>query len=138
MKYYKGSYKYVLAEGVAHKTGIESGGYSLPHCSINSWGLLTIDAGYAWDGASGPTFDTKSCRRGSLIHDALYQLLRETEFGKNGNRHDTRRYQSDQILRDVCIANGMWKWRANAWFKALRAGGGSSAAVKVRKVYAVP
>ena len=138
MKYYKGDYKYVLAEEVTHKAGIGSSGFDLPHCRINSWGFLTIDAGYAWDGASGLTFDTKSSMRGSLIHDALYQLLRETGFGRNGDGHDRNRYAADQIIRNVCIEDGMWKWRANAWFKALRAGGGSSAAVKVRKVYQAP
>jgi hypothetical protein len=34
-------------------------------------GTLTIRAGYAWDGASGPTYDSKSSMRGSLVHDGM-------------------------------------------------------------------
>ena len=37
---------------------------------------LTIREGYAWDGPSGPTWDTPGTIRGSLPHDALYQLIR--------------------------------------------------------------
>jgi hypothetical protein len=33
--------------------------------------------GYAWNGPSGPTLDTRNFMRGSLVHDALYQLMRE-------------------------------------------------------------
>src|SRR3990167_11071971 len=43
---------------------------------ISDKGLLLIKAGYAWDGASGPTLDTDSAMRGPLVHDALYQLMR--------------------------------------------------------------
>jgi hypothetical protein len=39
-------------------------------------GTLVISPGYAWDGASGPTYDSKSSMRASLVHDALYQLMR--------------------------------------------------------------
>ena len=39
-------------------------------------GLLTIRKGYAWDGPSGPTWDTRSAMRGSCAHDAIYQLIR--------------------------------------------------------------
>lgn len=37
-------------------------------------GCLTINEGYAWDGPSGPTFDTKDFMRGSLAHDVFYQM----------------------------------------------------------------
>ena len=44
---------------------------------LNRDGMLAIMDGYAWDGPSGPTIDTKNFMRGSLVHDALYQLMRE-------------------------------------------------------------
>ncbi len=138
MKYFKGSYKYVLAEQIQYKTGITNKGFKLPLCSIDPDGFLTIKAGYAWDGASGPTIDTKSCRLASVIHDALYQLLRETGLGKGNDKHDFRRYRADQIFRNVCIEDGMWKWRAKWWFRGLRAGGGPAAAVKVRPMFTAP
>lgn len=40
-------------------------------------GNLTINKGYAWDGPSGPTFDALTFMPGSLMHDALYQLMRK-------------------------------------------------------------
>jgi hypothetical protein len=40
-------------------------------------GLLTGRSGYAWDGASGPTWDSRYCMRGPLWHDIGYQLMRE-------------------------------------------------------------
>jgi len=43
----------------------------------DSDGGLLIKAGYSWDGPSGSAIDTKNFMQGSLVHDALYQLLRE-------------------------------------------------------------
>ena len=136
--YFKGSYKYVLASTATYETGIVNQGFNLPFCHIMPKGLLTILTGYAWDGPSGPTIDTPSFMRGSLIHDALYQLLRETDFGKDPNSHEIRRHQSDLILRDVCLEDGMWKWRARWVYRGVRTGGGPAAARKVRKLYKAP
>ena len=45
--------------------------------SLNLAGMtLDIARGYAWDGLSGPTIDTGNTLRASLVHDALYQLIR--------------------------------------------------------------
>jgi hypothetical protein len=38
---------------------------------------LTVKAGYRWDGPSGPTVDTKNFMSPSLIHDVLFQAMRE-------------------------------------------------------------
>ena len=72
IEYYKGDYKYVLKGRVTHETGIVGRGCILTFCSLTTEGLLIIRPGYAWDGPSGPTFDTPSFMRGSLIHDVLY------------------------------------------------------------------
>lgn len=40
-------------------------------------GVLTGKSGYAWDGASGPTWDSDYCMRGPFFHDLGYQLTRE-------------------------------------------------------------
>jgi hypothetical protein len=65
-------------------------------------GLLTLKRGFAWDGASGPTFPSAD--------ELFYRQLRE---------------------------NGMNRFRARMWYKAVRklAGG---AAKKPRKVFSVP
>ncbi len=40
-------------------------------------GTLITHTHYAWDGPSGPTFDTPTNMRASLFHDALCQLIGE-------------------------------------------------------------
>lgn len=45
-----------------------------PFFTLQKDGVLTVNAGYAWDGASGPAIDTKSFLRGSLAHDVFYQM----------------------------------------------------------------
>ena len=70
-------------------------------------GNLTIKRGYAWDGPSGPTFDTRTFMRGSLVHDAMYQLMRE---GHLDNK--TYRGQADKLLRTMCRQDGMNPLRA--------------------------
>ena len=40
-------------------------------------GTLVVPRGYCWDGASGPTLDTKATMVASLVHDVFYQMMRE-------------------------------------------------------------
>lgn len=83
---------------------------------ISLWagGRLEIFEHYIWDGPSGPAIDTKTFMRGSLVHDALYQLMRE---GRLDRKH--RKY-ADQLLRKICIEDGMAKWRAWYVYHAVR------------------
>ena len=133
----KGDYKYVLKRRVQYETGIVGRACILPFCSLTNEGLLTIEPGYAWDGPSGPTFDTPSFMRGSLVHDCLYQLLRETDFGAFAT-HAERREQADVLLYEICIKDRMWKWRARWVLSAVRKGGGPAARRAPRKVYEAP
>ncbi len=86
-----------------------------PFIALTTEGELTIKSRYAWDGASGPTFDTKTFMRGSLVHDALYQLMREGHL-------DYKKYRkyADELLRDICKEDGMAKWRAWYVYTAVR------------------
>lgn len=88
---------------------------------LTTGGLLTIRLAYAWDGPSGPTIDTPSAMRGSLIHDAIYQLIRL------GLLDPAWRAVADAIYEAACVEDGMWRARAWAHFKALRAFGGAAA-----------
>lgn len=135
MRYFKGDYKYILAEAEYYETGIVSDGARLNFCSIDPDGSLAIQKGYAWDGASWFP-DIRSIRRGSLIHDALYQLLRETSFSDVDAQ--AKREASDDVIRDVCLEDGMWGWLASLVYRGVRLGGGPSARVKKRKVYTAP
>lgn len=66
----------------------------LPYLSLTPAGRLTVKSGYAWDGPSGPTIDTLNFMRGSLVHDALYQLMRERHLD-----HDKYREPADRLLQ---------------------------------------
>jgi len=76
-------------------------------------GWLTIRAGFGWDGASGPTYDTKATRRGVLIHDVLYRLMRQ------GLLPPEVKELADRIMEFVMLKDGMWEWRAGVWFKSV-------------------
>jgi hypothetical protein len=88
-------------------------------------GHLRIAAGYAWDGASGPTLDTASTMAASLVHDVLYQCIRA---GLLGSEH---RATADMILyrlmRSASTGNRAWiETRAAYYFIAVRLFGGSA------------
>lgn len=78
-------------------------------------GELVVRLGFEWDGPSGPTFDTPSTMRASCFHDALYLLFRE-----EGLDRVTYRYVADEILKQVMIEDGAYKWRARLWLWAVR------------------
>lgn len=125
-------YKYQLMEKYVYETGLK-----IPETvrTKNNWirmtmtkGRLTIKKGYLWDGPSGPAIDTKNFMRGSLVHDVLYQLIRENLLDKKNRK------EADRILRDICIEDGMSKFRANYVYHAVRIFGAKSAKPKKRLV----
>jgi len=118
----RGKYKYNLHSDLQSETGISvQNPANLGLLEITSTGKLIIRKGYSWDGPSGPTIDTKNFMRGSLVHDALYQLIREHVLPK-----DTRK-RADEILKEICLQDGMSKFRAWYVYKAVRIAGASSA-----------
>ena len=113
---YKDGYKYQLADTFTLQTQLKP---SVPvetdYISLSTNGLLTIRQGYCWDGPSGPTIDTKNFMRGSLAHDALYQLMRETYLD-----NDRYRLPADTLLRELCLEDGMSWIRAALVFYAVK------------------
>ncbi len=93
--------------------------------SLSSDGVLSIGEFYAWDGPSGPTIDTRDFMRGSLVHDALYQLMREGVLN-----YKVHRKRADEILRELCLEDGMCSVRAWYVYQALRIFAGSGARPK--------
>ena len=132
--YYSKGYKYQLKRTHVLETNIlPSKGIFTEYINLERDGKLTIKQGYAWDGASGPTVDTKSSMAGSLVHDALYQLMRM------GLLNLGWRYASDKLLRSTCVRCKMFKTRAWLWYKAVRAAARSSALPEnKRKIYTAP
>jgi hypothetical protein len=124
MIYYKKrrKYKYNLEKDYTCKADIDvDQACDLGKLEITSDGQLTIRKGYAWDGPSGPTIDTKNFMRGSLVHDVLYQLIREQKINQN------QRKRADQILREICLECGMSGLRAWRIYCGVRLFGACSA-----------
>jgi hypothetical protein len=109
----KGKYKYTLLKEYKFQLP-----FYFPECLTEFVKLekefLYIAEDYAWDGATC-AIDTHDFMRGSLIHDVMYQLIRE---GKISKKH---RIDADRLLKDICLADGMPKWRASYVYYSVRA-----------------
>lgn len=114
IRYRAGGYKYQLIDDYAVDTGIRGFAAETRYVGITPAGRVFIRAGYAWDGPSGPTIDTGSSLRGSLVHDALYQLMRL------GLLPEDCRARADAILEEICVEDGMWRFRAALWRRCVR------------------
>ena len=130
--YFQSGYKYQL-----YYNCLGSLGRKVPKPVLFDWfsisenGNYVIKKGYAWDGPSGPTIDTKNFMRGSLVHDVLYQAIRldllPTEYRK----------EADETLKEICLQDGMSRVRAAWVFWGVRIGGGP-AIRNERKVHRAP
>lgn len=131
---YRSGYKYQLAEDEIFKIPIQpETKIATEFIELHPDGKLIIKAGYAWDGPSGPTFDTRSSMRGSLAHDALYQLIRLELLP------EWRRLEADDVIYECLIADGMWRVRAWLWRRELKKFAGFAADPKNRKkIYVAP
>lgn len=74
-------------------------------------GTLRLREGYASDGPSGPTIDTKSSIRGSFVHDAGYQLIRL------GLLPHALRPVLDKVLYRLLLEDKMFPPRAWMWYR---------------------
>ncbi len=107
---YNDGYKYQLKHTYTVNIEIKPAtSIDTDYIKLDAAGNLTILKGYAWDGPSGPTIDTRDFMRGSLVHDALYQLMREGHLDNHHYRDD-----ADRILQRMCKEDGMWA--ARAWW----------------------
>jgi hypothetical protein len=115
---YRNGLRFQLAEAFQCATPITES------CPGNHWvglrmdGTLTIAAGYAWDGASGPLAQDATIVRGSLVHDALYQLMRECGLSP------AWRQQADALLRQMLVEDGMNPAMAAVVYRVVRTAGG--------------
>ncbi len=115
-------YKYQLVKPFSIKTKIKVESIvNTDYLRLTKAGKLTVKKGYAWDGPSGPTFDTLNFMRGSLVHDALYQLIRDGHLDYN------TREPADKLLRDICLEDGMSRLRAWIVYHGVRTFAGGAA-----------
>ena len=115
---YRGGYKYQLRQAHVDRVRIRPDEpITTEWISLTLEGTMTLQSGYAWDGPSGPSVDTASFMRGSLVHDALYQLMRLGVLDA-GRWRDA----ADRELRRICREDGMpwirawWVYWAVRWF----------------------
>jgi hypothetical protein len=115
---YRSGYKHQLVEEYSVKTRIKPRiKIETEYIILNSEGKLSVKKGYAWDGASGPVPDTRKVLRASLVHDALYQLMRTQpdKLPREDHRGD-----ADLLFKEVCIEDGVVKSKAKVYYFGLR------------------
>ena len=127
---YRSEYKYQLAESYAIKIPIRpKDDIETDFINLDTAGNLLVKNGYAWDGPSGPVIDTDENMRASLVHDALYQLMRNKELSTRSHRK-----AADQLFKDICKDDGVSNFRASVYYKALRKFGKPAASPQNKKI----
>ena len=132
LQYRRVSWKYVLERDVELTLPAKLIGkvisYISPHLVVVRGSLghgnvsrLRIKAGYAWDGVSGPTADTKATMYPGLIHDALYQLIRLEVLPMSSRKG------VDKLFRRLLKEDGMTFFRRWYFYRAVRWFGAASA-----------
>ena len=107
-------YMYKTKRKYEQKTTIFDRTFMNDYLCLTIGGLLIIGRDYYWDGASGVAINCEKNVRASLIHDALYQMIREgvlpLEF----------RLNADQMFYHVLRQDGMGWLRAKLYYRAVR------------------
>ena len=130
---YQGGYKYQLVQTYRDQIPIfPAVDIEIWFISLSTGGDLEIRFGYAWDGPSGPTIDTPSFMRGSLVHDALCQLMRMGLLDRQIWTDPAAR-----LLQTMCVQDGMWKVRAWWVYQGLAVAGAGATLAENRKVVLV-
>ena len=107
-------YKYELLRDVYSWCGLGEHAFSSEFMELKRDGTLIVKKGYRWDGCSGPTWDTDNTMHGGLIHDVLYQAMRE------GLLHGTNRKTVDLLFYKLLRDDGMNWFRANYYYYGVR------------------
>lgn len=109
--YQEGNFKYQVVRNCTAFIGIIpiNGAIKTPFIDLSDNGYMTLKAGFAYDGPSGPTIDTPSSMRGAGFHDGTYRLIRL------GLLPESCRAQADENLRRMCLEDGMNEIRAEVW-----------------------
>ena len=127
---YRADYKYQLANDYSISISIKpKSNIDTDFISLDVHGNLLAKKGYAWDGPSGPVIDTDENMRASLVHDALYQLMRNEYLVTR-----THRKAADQLCKDICKEDGVSNLRASIYYKALRKFGKPAASPQNKKI----
>lgn len=126
--YKKILYKYKLTEDYTHKLS-----FTIPDDIITEYielykdGTLIIKKFYCWDGCSGLAIDDDSNMRGGLVHDSLYQLMREGHLSLEFKEF------ADKELENICKEDGMNFIRRKLYFEAVEIFGNNMLKSKKRR-----
>jgi len=127
---YRSGYKYQLAEDYHIKISIKpKDDIDNPFIALDTKGNLTVKSGYAWDGTSGPVFDTDNNLRASLVHDALYQLMRKRNLTQKEHKD-----KADKLFSKMCKEDGVPSAVAQVYYKMLKKLGKPSTDPKNAKI----
>lgn len=111
------NYKYRLLEEYVHDTRFDFShlidGVNLEFINVTANGVITVRKGYSWDGASGPTWDTESTMRASLMHDVMYQLIRVEVISKKWQA------EADILLWEIMREDSLTE-SPQGWWGALK------------------
>ena len=113
--YTKYNYKFKVEKTLTVKLPFTFNNFTHPYIKLIN-GNLTINIGYAWDGATGPVINTKNTLIASLVHDALYQAMR---LNLIPNNEDTRKL-ADKTFYSILKDNGVFAIRRSVWYFAVR------------------
>ncbi len=130
---FRKGYKYSLWE--TYRVQIAIRGQVVKHrlfeLDVDGW--LIIFADYPWDGPSGPTIDTPSFMRGSLVHDVLFEMLRLGLLP-----HDPCFHLANCELEKICLEDGMWPCRARYVYTAVEKFASAAAAIAPENILIAP
>lgn len=113
---YRAGYKYQLASDYRIRITIKpKADIDVQFIALDKVGNLVVKSGYAWDGTSGPVIDTPNNLRASLVHDALYQLMRMKKLPRKKNK-----IAADRLFRKMCKRDGVPSPVAQLYYQALR------------------
>jgi len=113
---FRSGYKYQLAETYSQNIPIKpKEDIQLLFIDLNTAGDLVVKEGYAWDGTSGPIADTDNNMRASLVHDALYQLIRCRKLTQKHHKDP-----ADKLFRNMCKEDGVFSPLATIYYTALK------------------
>ncbi len=113
---YRSGYKYQLAEDYHIKISIKpKADIDIQFIALDTRGNLIVKSGYAWDGTSGPVIDTDNNLRASLVHDALYQLMRHKKLSRKQHKD-----KADKLFRTLSKEDGVLSAIAQIYYEALK------------------
>ena len=115
MLYSKYHYKFKVEKDLNLKLPVSMPDFEHEYCSVKN-GVVYVKKGYAWDGASGPVFNTKNTLVASLVHDVLYQAQRLNLIEHNS----TNRKNADKNFYELLKYFGVNPISCKIWYLAVR------------------